>query len=211
MADETEVTWPEPRPVLPVTGEVDEFTLTGDGRLVPKPGPGETAELVAGQLKRAIDQDPRAKLIGELEHQLAEHRSIVYLLVERLGGHVLMPDIDLIQLPQEAGLTWWESRADGGWHLSTRRGPGAAKPAQDDRTPWQADRARVEASGKWPPSWGPFHRHFANDAVHRDGGQECDQPGTPRRVYVFDDDYLHAHELAVARWAIQHPDLFEEA
>lgn len=78
----------------------------------------------------------------------------------------------------------------------------------DYRTPWQADRDRVEQTGKWPESWGPFHRHFANDAVHRDGGPECDQPGTPRRVYVFDPDALDAHELIVARYAIAHPDEF---
>jgi len=38
-----------------------------------------------------------------------------------------------------------------------------------------------------------------------DGGPECDQPGTPRRVYVFDPDALDAHERAVARWAVEHP------
>ena len=74
-------------------------------------------------------------------------------------------------------------------------------PAADDsRTPWQVDRDRAEETGAWPGSWGPFHRHFANDAVHRDGGPECDQPGTPRRVYVFDPDALAAHEAAVAQW-----------
>lgn len=74
-------------------------------------------------------------------------------------------------------------------------------------TPWQADRDSAERTGRWPEARGPFHRHFANDAVHRDGGPECDQPGTPRRVYVFDGDYLHAHELAVVRWAVEYPDL----
>lgn len=75
-------------------------------------------------------------------------------------------------------------------------------------TPWQADRASAERTGAWQEGWGPFHRHFANDAIHRDGGRECDQPGTPRRVYVFDDDYLREHELAVGRWAIAHPERF---
>jgi len=70
----------------------------------------------------------------------------------------------------------------------------------DDRTPWQIDRDYAEKAGKWPEGWGPFHRHFANDAIHRDGGPECDQPGTPRRVYVFDPDSLTAHEEAVTRW-----------
>ena len=70
----------------------------------------------------------------------------------------------------------------------------------DDRTPFQIDRDRAEQTGTWPESWGPFHRHFANDAVHRDGGPECDQPGTPRRVYVFDPDALDEHERIVARW-----------
>ncbi len=87
------------------------------------------------------------------------------------------------------------------------------KADEDLRTPWQIDRDKAERTGTWPKSWGPFHRHFANDAIHRDGGPECDQPGTPRRVYVFDEDALDEHELAVARWAIEHPDRFgdEEA
>jgi len=80
--------------------------------------------------------------------------------------------------------------------------------SDDHRTPWQADRDRAEEIGNWPESWGPFHRHFANDAVHRDGHPECDQPGTPRRVYVFDPDYLHEHEMIVARYAIAHPEQF---
>lgn len=71
----------------------------------------------------------------------------------------------------------------------------------DDRTPWQRDRDRVERTGNWPETSRPYHRHFANDAVHRDGGPECDQPGTPRRVYVFDPDYLSEHEAIVAGWA----------
>jgi hypothetical protein len=76
-------------------------------------------------------------------------------------------------------------------------------------TPWQEARNRAERTGIWPEDWGPFHahhRHFASDAIHRDGGPECDQPGIPRRVYVFDAEYLHAHEMAVARWAVEHPD-----
>ena len=80
----------------------------------------------------------------------------------------------------------------------------------EERTPWQIDRDRAERTGKWPESWGPFHRHFANDAIHRDRGPECDQPGTPRRVYMFDPDTLHEHELIVARYAIAHPDQFAQ-
>ena len=76
------------------------------------------------------------------------------------------------------------------------------------KTPWQADRDRAGETGTWSDDWGPFHRHFANDAIHRDGGPECDQPGTPRRVYVFDPDCLDEHERLVARWAILHPDQF---
>lgn len=79
-----------------------------------------------------------------------------------------------------------------------------------ERTPWQADRDRAEATGQWPKAWGPFHRHFANDAVHRDGGPECDPPGTPRRVYVFDDDYLDEHERNVAAYAVQNPGEFAD-
>ena len=72
----------------------------------------------------------------------------------------------------------------------------------DDRTPFQVDRDRAERTGTLPEGWGHFHhRHFASDAIHRDGGPECDQPGTPRRVYVFDPDTLDAHEAIVARWA----------
>jgi hypothetical protein len=73
----------------------------------------------------------------------------------------------------------------------------------EEPTPFEADRNEAERTGRWPESWGPFHRHFANDAIHRDGGPECDQPGTPRRVYVFDPDYLKEHEAAVARWAVE--------
>lgn len=71
------------------------------------------------------------------------------------------------------------------------------------RTPFQADRERAERTWVWPKSWGPFHRHFGSDAVHRDGSPECDQPGTPRRVFVFDGEYLDEHERYVAAWAVQ--------
>lgn len=80
-------------------------------------------------------------------------------------------------------------------------GQAAGTGTDDQRTPWQIDRDKAERTGKWPESWGPFHRHFANDAVHRDGGPECDQPGTPRRVYVFDPEHLSEHEAIVAGWA----------
>jgi len=79
----------------------------------------------------------------------------------------------------------------------------------DDRTPWQIDRDRAEQTGTLPEGWEHFHhRHFASDAIHRDGGSECDQPGTPRRVYVFDGDVLDEHERIVARYAARHPDQF---
>jgi hypothetical protein len=82
----------------------------------------------------------------------------------------------------------------------------------DDRTPWQTARDQAEETGTWPdPEWGPFHRHFASGVIHRDGGPECDQPGTPRRVYMFDADILDAHERLVARYAIEHPDQFPPA
>jgi hypothetical protein len=73
----------------------------------------------------------------------------------------------------------------------------------DSQTPFQAGRNRAERTGTWPASWGPYHRHFGSDAVHRDGGPECDQPGTPRRVYVFDPDVLDEHEAAVARQSVE--------
>ena len=43
-------------------------------------------------------------------------------------------------------------------------------------------------------NWGPYHRHFASDAIHRDDGPECNEPGTPKRVYEFDPDYLEEHD-----------------
>jgi hypothetical protein len=83
-------------------------------------------------------------------------------------------------------------------------------PGDRPQTPWEADRNTAERTGRWPEAWGPFHchRHFANDAIHRDGGPECDQPGTPRRVYVFDAEFLSEHEWAVALYAIAHPEQF---
>ena len=81
----------------------------------------------------------------------------------------------------------------------------------DERTPWQRDRDRAEETGNWPVTSVPYHRHFCSDAVHRDDGPECDQPGTPFRVYVFDPDYLHEHELNVARYAAAHPEQFLQA
>jgi hypothetical protein len=72
--------------------------------------------------------------------------------------------------------------------------------ADDERTPEQIARDEAERPGNWPNELGPpYHRHFANDAVHRDGGPECNQPGTPRRVYVFDPDYLSEHEAFITR------------
>jgi hypothetical protein len=78
-----------------------------------------------------------------------------------------------------------------------------------DLTPWQRDRDEAERSGALPPGMPhTFHRHFASDAIHRDGGPECDQPGSPRRVYVFDPEFLTEHELFVARYAAAHPREF---
>ncbi len=46
--------------------------------------------------------------------------------------------------------------------------------------------------------WGvTFHRHFGSNAIHRDGGAECDQPGKPRQVYVFDPDFLAEHDAEI--------------
>ena len=81
---------------------------------------------------------------------------------------------------------------------------------QEQRTPWQIDRDDAEDNGTWPALWGPFHRHTFSDAVHRDTGPECDQEGSPRRVYVFDPDALDSHERIVARWGAAHPELFSE-
>lgn len=78
-------------------------------------------------------------------------------------------------------------------------------------TPWDNDRDEAERTGALPFGFlHRFHRHFASDVIHRDDGPECDQPGTPRRVYVFDPDVLSEHELNVARYAIAHPGEFAE-
>jgi hypothetical protein len=78
-------------------------------------------------------------------------------------------------------------------------------------TPWDEDRNEAERTGALPPGFTHrYHRHFASGAVHRDGGPECDQPGTPRRVYVFDAEVLSEHELNVARYAVAHPGQFAE-
>lgn len=46
--------------------------------------------------------------------------------------------------------------------------------------------------------WGAmFHRHFASNEIHRDGGPECTQPGSPRPVYVFDPDILADHDRRI--------------
>ena len=98
-------------------------------------------------------------------------------------------------------LSGWGPAADcaGAGSAAVRR-TGVSEP---DQAPFRADRDRAERTGTWPESWGPYHRHFGSDAVHRDGGPECDQPGTPRRVYVFDPDALDEHEAAVAAWAVE--------
>jgi hypothetical protein len=76
-------------------------------------------------------------------------------------------------------------------------------------TPWQAQRNEDERTGALPTGLDArYHRHFASGEVHRDGGPECTQPGTPRRVYVFDDDVLTEHEKIVARYAAAHPEQF---
>ncbi len=79
-------------------------------------------------------------------------------------------------------------------------------------TPWERERNSADTGFAWPQlwGWGPFHRHFCSDAIHRDGHPECDQPGTPRRVYVFDPENLSQHERAVALYAIAHPDEFTQ-
>src|ERR1700749_2023862 len=84
---------------------------------------------------------------------------------------------------------FWNPAA-GQWAVLDGRGVtvyGACGAGGDWRTPRDLDRERAEAAEAALPrgSWGPFHRHFAGDAVHRDGMPECDQPGTPRGVYVF--------------------------
>ena len=75
--------------------------------------------------------------------------------------------------------------------------------AGDDRTPGRSTATKPRNTGTWPESWGPYHRHFASDAIHRDGGPECDQAGSPRRVYGFDPDALDAHEAVVTQWAMR--------
>jgi hypothetical protein len=82
----------------------------------------------------------------------------------------------------------------------------------EDPTPWQLQRDQAERTGALPAGFlNTYHRHFANGEVHRDGGPECTQPGTPRRVYVFDPDALDEHEKTVAAYAAAHPGKFLQA
>jgi hypothetical protein len=79
----------------------------------------------------------------------------------------------------------------------------------DEPTPWQVQRAQAERTGALPTGYTHcYHRHFSNSEIHRDGGPECTQPGTPYRVYVFDDWALDEHEKIVAAYAAAHPDKF---
>lgn len=60
-------------------------------------------------------------------------------------------------------------------------------------TPWEQDRNEAERTGALPPGMPHrFHRHFASDVIHRDGGPE----------------FLSEHEVLVARYAIAHPGEF---
>lgn len=117
-------------------------------------------------------------------------------------------------LPPEytaAGATWrgharaaLESMRRRGWAPATETAEAIARTIEapklslSDPTPEELTRQETENTGAWPEKWGPHHRHFASDAIHRDGKPECDQPGTQHRVYVFDADYLDAHERFIA-------------
>ncbi|CAN5422822.1 hypothetical protein BH09ACT9_BH09ACT9_00420 [soil metagenome] len=52
--------------------------------------------------------------------------------------------------------------------------------------------------------WGAtFHRHFASNEIHRDGGPECTQSDSPRQVYVFDPDILVDHDRRTREEALR--------
>jgi len=88
--------------------------------------------------------------------------------------------------------------ADGVWREWRRsfrmsdipRGEDRVTPEQEARRAAEADPAPVYADGR--PK---YHRHFAEWDVHTDRG--CEKPSTPRRVYVFDEDALDAHEAHI--------------
>jgi hypothetical protein len=111
LADDGTATWPEPRPVLPVTGQVDTYSI----RLQEDPlGPGMRARLAEAR-SLPVDQDPRAKQIANMQRDLAEQTRIIGLLVARLGGEVLISDVELAAT--EGVLHAVEDRAAGGWRL----------------------------------------------------------------------------------------------
>lgn len=64
-------------------------------------------------------------------------------------------------------------------------------------TPEQAARynAEQDLSTRYADGRPKMHRHFAEYDAHPD--EACDRPGTRRRVYVFDTEYLDAHEAHI--------------
>lgn len=71
-----------------------------------------------------------------------------------------------------------------------------ARSGENDRTPEQVARGNAEKYDRWPNGWGPFHRHFASDEIHRDA--DCDNPAARRRVWVFETGHLDEHERHIA-------------
>jgi hypothetical protein len=64
-------------------------------------------------------------------------------------------------------------------------------------TPEQITRqvAESDPSPRYYDGRPKYHRHFAEYDIHTDEG--CPNPGTRRRVYVFDQDALDAHEAHI--------------
>lgn len=77
----------------------------------------------------------------------------------------------------------------------------------ESQSPYQKQRDLDHAPD---PVWGLRHRHFASSTIYRDGDPNHDCVGTPRRVYVFDAEYLDQHERAVAQAAVAEYQRAEE-
>jgi hypothetical protein len=67
----------------------------------------------------------------------------------------------------------------------------------DERTPEQEARAAAEAdpSPRYADGRPKYHRHFAQYDIHTD--EDCTQPSTRRRIYVFDSETLDEHEAHI--------------
>lgn len=67
-------------------------------------------------------------------------------------------------------------------------------PAPSTPTPEQKarDEAERDPTPRYEDGRPKYHRHFGDYAIYTD--EECQNPATPRRVYVFDAEDLDRHE-----------------